>query len=371
MIALDEAMGLLRGLVGDAPEVGVSTAVSASWLIHAGLGSLAQAKLPISSSEARILLQGDAYTAVAENAIRQQAFAYLAQKLHEANLPVVPLKGMALALTIYADPSQRVMSDIDLWLDDAGMARAAELLPQWGFVFSDKDDRPHELQKLADGEMRFGHPRWPRLLIELHWSPFPGWWLKRTAVVNNTAVWQRLTPHQLPHLPAPIQLLAPEDCILLLILHLTLGSQFAHSPVRMLVDMAMVAQKYEVNWGVLVERARAWRVSTAVWLTLHLALQLLPPRGLTPTHLQPIQPRATHQRQLAQFVNPTSIINHHDITTSWRRYLLLTLLVDRPRDRLKLIGRTLWPEPDWLRARYGAPTNNWQHLARLLKSRDV
>jgi hypothetical protein len=189
------------------------------------------------------MLQADGYTAVAENAIRQQAFTYLASKLHEASLPVVPLKGMALGLTVYANPSQRVMSDIDLWLDDTGMAQAAELLPQWGFVFSDKDDRPHELQKLADGEMRFVHPQWPKLLIELHWSPFPGWWLKRTAVVDNTAVWQRRQPSPTtPDRPYPLYTLSPEDHLLQLMIHLAINHQFALSGVRMLVDMALLAQ---------------------------------------------------------------------------------------------------------------------------------
>jgi hypothetical protein len=369
-VDVTRAVRLLQGLVG-APDVVVENQAEAQWLIQANLGTLALARLGMANPVVRGMLQADGYTAVAENAIRQQAFTHLACKLHEAGLPVVPLKGMALGLTVYANPSQRVMSDIDLWLDDAGMSKAAELLPQWGFVFSDKDDRPHELQKLADGEMRFVHPQWPKLLIELHWSPFPGWWLKRTAVVDNTAVWQRLTPHQLPHLPFPLQLLAPEDCILLLILHLAVSSQFAHSPVRMLVDMALLAQTFVVDWDVLVSRAQAWRVATAVWLTLHLALQLLPPRGLTSAHLAAIAPSPLRQWELNRFVTVEGLIHGRDITTSWQRYLLLTLLVDRPQEQAKLIGRTLWPEAEWLHARYGQPTSNWQHLRHLITQRDL
>jgi hypothetical protein len=161
-VDVTRAVTLLQGLVG-APDVVVENQAEAQWLIQANLGTLALARLGMANPVVRGMLQGDGYTAVAENAIRQQAFTHLASKLHEAGLPVVPLKGMALGLTVYANPSQRVMSDIDLWLDDVGMAQAAELLPQWGFCFSDKDDRPHELQKLADGEMRFVHPQWPKL----------------------------------------------------------------------------------------------------------------------------------------------------------------------------------------------------------------
>jgi hypothetical protein len=190
-------------------------------------------------------------------------------------------------------------------------------------------------------------------------------------VVDNRAVWQRLTPHQLPHLPFPLQLLAPEDCILLLILHLAVSSQFAHSPVRMLVDMALLAQTFVVDWDVLVSRAQAWRVATAVWLTLHLALQLLPPRGLTSAHLAAIAPSPLRQWELNRFVTVEGLIHGRDITTSWQRYLLLTLLVDRPQEQAKLIGRTLWPEAEWLHARYGQPTSNWQHLRHLITQRDL
>ena len=35
------------------------------------------------------------------------------------------------------------------------------------------------------------------------------------------------------------------------------------------------------------------------------------------------------------------------------RFVYMLLLVDRNTDMLKLIGRTLWPEREWLAARYG------------------
>lgn len=364
------AAQLLTGLISPT-AVSVTADSQANWLIRAGLGAMTQARLPIETIGGRAQLRADSFAAAGEAAIRWEAFQYLGAKLHQANLPVVPLKGMALGLTVYDEPSQRTMSDIDLWLDDAGMTQAAQLMPQWGFTFSDKDDRPFELQKLADGEMRFVHPNWPQLLIELHWSPFPGWWLARTAAVDSTAVYQRLTPHPLPQSNWPIHLLTPEDTMIQLIVHLAVNHQFSLSGVRTLVDMALLAQKYTVDWDIVVRRAQAWRVATAVWLTLTTALDLLPLRGLTQTTLDTIAPSPLHQRQLRHFVTPHSLVNGRDMTQSWQRYLLLALLVDRRRDRLKLIGRTLWPEPEWLKARYGGTKNNWQHLAHLLQSRTV
>jgi two-component SAPR family response regulator len=46
----------------------------------------------------------------------------------------------------------------------------------------------------------------------------------------------------------------------------------------------------------------------------------------------------------------------HDLSASKWRYMFLLLLVDRGRDAAKLIFRTLWPEREWLSARYGRYT---------------
>ncbi|MCZ7574882.1 MAG: hypothetical protein M5U01_40545 [Ardenticatenaceae bacterium] len=37
-----------------------------------------------------------------------------------------------------------------------------------------------------------------------------------------------------------------------------------------------------------------------------------------------------------------------------RRFLIQTLLVDRPQDAARLLGRALFPEAAWLQGRYGA-----------------
>ncbi len=46
------------------------------------------------------------------------------------------------------------------------------------------------------------------------------------------------------------------------------------SPLRGLVDIALLARHYPIDWSVIVQRARAWRVATALWLVLSLAVDL-------------------------------------------------------------------------------------------------
>ena len=41
---------------------------------------------------------------------------------------------------------------------------------------------------------------------------------------------------------------------------------------------------------------------------------------------------------------------------TYRRFVIQMLLTDRLRDAWRLVWRALFPEADWLRARYGAET---------------
>jgi hypothetical protein len=84
-----------------------------------------------------------------------------------------------------------------------------------------------------------------------------------------------------------------------------------------------------------------------------------------------LRPSALRRLLIKRFVTPESVLAGHDIRHGWQRYLLLLLLVDRFRDRARLIFRTLWPEEEWLTARYGAPTTHRQHLWRLLRHWEV
>ena len=45
-----------------------------------------------------------------------------------------------------------------------------------------------------------------------------------------------------------------------------------------------------------------------------------------------------------------------DLSASKWRYVFLLLLIDRERDMLRLVYRALWPEREWLIARYGRYT---------------
>jgi hypothetical protein len=158
-------------------------------------------------------------------------------------------------------------------------------------------------------------------------------------------------------------ILAPEDAIVQSALHTVVNHQLSMSPLRALVDIALLARRQPVDWSAIAQRAQTWRVATAVWLVLSLAVELA---GLEEAAgaARELQPSALRRRLIGRLANAGSLVTMRDLSVSNWRYVFLLLLVDRRRDAVKLIFRALWPEREWLIARYGhySFTTRLRHL---------
>ncbi len=153
-------------------------------------------------------------------------------------------------------------------------------------------------------------------------------------------------------LDQPVRLLAPEDAVLHLLFHAGVNHQFSMVVLRSFIDIALLARTAPLEWAVIAERARAWRIATVTWLGLTLALDLA---GLDEAQaiLPRLAPPRWKQAVLWRVVSPAQLVDQKNWTANQQRFMLLLLLVDRQRDVLKLIFRTLWPDRAWLAARYG------------------
>jgi Uncharacterised nucleotidyltransferase len=146
--------------------------------------------------------------------------------------------------------------------------------------------------------------------------------------------------------------LAPEDALIQLAVHTFVNHQMSLPALRSLMDITFLARHQPLDWSVIVQRAHEWRITTATWLVLKLAAELT---GLdeAATVVKQLSPSRVRQWLIRLFANSKSLIDMRDLSRGRLRFLYLLLLVDRKRDMLKLIGRTLWPEREWLTARYG------------------
>jgi hypothetical protein len=208
---------------------------------------------------------------------------------------------------------------------------------------------------------------WPTGLAEsaVPWSPFAGWWLQRTAAIDNDLLWSRREEWPAAAVTAGtdrlVYQLAPEDAVIHLAVHLAVNHQFAPPVVRGLMDIVLTARARPVDWRLVATRAKMWRVATATWLALDLAERLVGLDGAGEA-LDILQPGRFRRRLLCRLVSPESVLAGRDVRHGRWRFLLLVLLVDRPRDAGKLMLRTVWPEKEWLAARYGRKAGRLRHL---------
>ncbi|MCI0477121.1 MAG: nucleotidyltransferase family protein, partial [Anaerolineales bacterium] len=85
---------------------------------------------------------------------REKELKNVLTALNAANLQPIPFKGAALAHTVYPLPELRTMGDLDLWIDAKEMRDAIGALEQLGYVWREKEARPHTWQLEREGEIQ-------------------------------------------------------------------------------------------------------------------------------------------------------------------------------------------------------------------------
>jgi hypothetical protein len=346
---------------------GVDRSKLAAWMVGHDLGALGFAWALSSDPELAALLQEVAAGSAAGNLAHFATLERIERRFEAECISMVLLKGAAVALSAYRDPSYRPMTDLDIWVGDEDIPRAVESLRALGL----RQDpglphRPAALQRRSCGEIVFRHGRLQHGLVELHYGAFQGWWIQRAARPDAAAVWRRAEPMG-PGRHA--RRLAAEDAILQTAFHVVVN-QFGQAPWRGLMDLAVLSRAHRINWDAIADRALDWRLATATWLVLDTANRLI---GLPGCDAAVSRLRPPHARRAAlrAFVTPSALLSGRNLTRKSRRHGFMLSLVDRPRDGARLVGRALWPERWWIDARYGRPVGRVEHLWGLVRRGEV
>jgi hypothetical protein len=317
----------------------------AEWWVRSALAAPGYALARLSAPALAGALRGPALAAAASNAVLFEALATIEARFAEAGLPLVLLKGAAVAGWAYVDPALRPMTDLDLWVRKNDLERAAVLLAGLGF-----ERRPGREVAFSRGNVR----------VELHDTPFRGVWTYRTATPDVEGAWHRAEPAG-PGRHA--RRLAPEDAVLQVVVH-TVVNVFSQWPLRALLDLAAGSRRRTIDWEAVSARAKAARLRTATWLVLDLADRIFGIDGVIPA-LERLRPGVARRASLASLVRAESLLLGRVPRAAARRHSFLLAVVDRPEDGARLFARALWPEPAWLATRYGEGANRIRHLRAL------
>jgi hypothetical protein len=179
------------------------------------------------------------------------------------------------------------------------------------------------------------------LPVDLHWDlvGFPAGARPRGLDVDE--VWRRVEPGEA--WGRPVLRLGREDLLLYLALHLAV-----HHPLDGLAwqpDVALLVRRHGalLAWERVVERARRWSVSGAVYLALRLVEDRLAP-GVPAAVLAALRPRGPRG----------ALLDRIGRGRRWRpEHLAALLVLDRSRDLARALATAAAPPPAWVRCRYG------------------
>jgi hypothetical protein len=295
---------------------------------------------PRMSAAARARLSRHVTDATARYLILRRELGRVLLSFAEDEIPVIPLKGLALAESLYPDPVLRPSSDLDLLVrPDTVLAVDASLQGLGYRRLADAHSWSFDLA--YDRATVYQGPHGVR--VDLHWSL-----LSDPRYVWNEAeeptIWERAVRIQVAG--AETWGLCPEDLLLYLAAHLAVHHGL--SGALWYWDLALLLGQWsdKLDWDAVTARAARWRVRTALYFAL-LGCQRLfdveAPSGVM-AQLRPWGPRAAALRWL---------VLHHDARRLKQlEHLIALLLVDRARDLTTALTSALFPSPAWLRARY-------------------
>jgi Uncharacterised nucleotidyltransferase len=217
-------------------------------LVLRNLKGLGYPRVP---AEVRAELEVAAALNAARNAFFVRALTTVLGRFDAAGVPVIPLKGVALAESLYGDPTLRVCSDIDILVPRVAVADAFRLLIAEGLAPEEGELTPARMDLLLKSDIecafvpRSGSVSW---LLELHWDI--AWrWLRNSVATDD--IWAEARPQTV--LGVEAQALSPEWEILYLIVH---AARHRLRALKWLVDIHEACSARQVDWVRLRDKAR-------------------------------------------------------------------------------------------------------------------
>jgi putative nucleotidyltransferase-like protein len=302
-------------------------------------------------------LQGIYQANWARNSVLTDQWSEVMTLFEQAGVPSITHKGMALIHQVYPDMGLRPMADIDLLIRPADLPAVRQTFQTAGFR------TPDETQQVEEAFRSFLHFVRNSSVIDLHWEIAHYTRFEGIIRVDHPGLWRRARPLVVGRTRGLT--LCPEDMLLHLALHLTLGSEFGR--LMWLTDIDTVLRQYagEMDWEKLLGEATRWRLRTILAYTLRVLRESfgspVPPEiapRLLPGRLRQIALNAA----IATKCPPSLNGQLDDI----KCYLAETVLMDRLRDILRVSWKSLFPSRTWLRFHYSLASRRQVSFHRVL-----
>jgi hypothetical protein len=266
---------------------------------------------------------------------------HVLHRLTQDNVPVILLKGAALAGAVYGNVAVRPMSDIDLLVRETDVPLAIHALTSMGYTVV--PPRAYRCEVTLRSESRQFAP------IELHWSLFVPFYYQH--MLSEDWLWETALPVQVGD--ARTHILGPQAQLLHLSGHLALHHGSAGTMRGLwLYDLAAVIAGYreKLDWETLLRQAQTYGLVLSLQTVLPRVSDAwqapIPPYVLE--QLDTLQPPPSEERAVAALTSPNRPASQSFISE------LAALPGHGPR--LRCLWRNLFPPPGYLEQIYGVPT---------------
>jgi hypothetical protein len=374
-------VALLRASLGTGPLPDATRLAECDWVRfallgwHHGLGPILYralreraASVPAEWIKA---LKAEYVTNAFHNQLAQMSVDEIGAIFSSERIPVIVMKGAALLRTLYDDPGLRILSDVDLLVDERDVERADALLQVRGLKVS-ASDRADDVGSRCHYSLVYCWQQPRTVPVELHWRIFERY---RPYVFDLDAVRAQARP--LPGMPPNVLVMAPEHELAHLCLHLDRHAITYPSLVSRknwcellllpqgferlvwLYDIAMYLQRRSelIDWKSFVDTARRWAIDGRLYATLEMSRRAL---GVGPPP-EVLQALNRGRPQLVERIAHGVVLAAHRANDAQRdasgRILhphWLTRLTG-PTLRFADTWISLFPPSAYLRARYATP----------------
>ncbi len=233
-------------------------------LVYRHLQTLGFAGVP---AQARARLEALAREVAASNALAARELTELLRLFDQAQIPAIPLKGMALAESLYGDLTLRVSDDIDILVPRATVGRAIAKISTIGYR---AESAQWSERRLLSSFIEYGFARQDKAYgheLDLHWGVL--WWrpLDKGAIED---LWSEARPTIV--LGVPAYALSPEWEFLFLAAH---AARDGWIGLKWLADIQEACARGGIDWDRVWEKAERFEWQEVLELTASVCRHLV------------------------------------------------------------------------------------------------
>lgn len=305
------------------------------------------------------------YGNLARNLLLYDELSRVLKSFEAKEIPVVGLKGIALADLVYKNVALRPMADVDLLVQESNMPEVLKTLFKLGFkrLLQEKEITLKNRNEVDLVKRQKNAKHFSGLIISIHQDLSAPVRFEGTAKIDAQQMMSRARPAKVAC--SNILVMAPEDQILHIIYHAT----FLHPFIGLLqlcdVSELIKLKENELDWQVLLKTSRNGRIATATYYLLTSAKKLLG-APIPDWVLKALAPNLFKRILLDTLVIKSGFLIKCPTYSVASRYLLQVLMLDKMINTLSLLWKAVFPAPTWLAAYYDQPRSKKLYLSHLI-----